>query len=79
MRPHNSSDRFTNVFRQIYECFRLIYECFRLIYEKYAVNIFKEGLFAEHLQPSRIAKLRTLRIKGRNARYQNNCFGSAGG
>lgn len=60
MRPHNSSDRFTNVFRQIYE--------------KYAVNIFKEGLFAEHLQPSRIAKLRTLMIKGRNARYQNKLF-----
>ena len=67
MRPHNSSDRFTNVFRQIYECFRLIYE-------KYAVNIFKEDLFAEHLQPSRIAKLRTLMIKGRNARYQNKLF-----
>ena len=68
------SDRFTSVSGRFTSVFRQIYECFRLIYEKYAVNIFKEGLFAEHLQPSRIAKLRTLMIKGRNARYQNKLF-----
>ena len=35
---------------------------------------FKEGLFGDSLQPSRIPKLRTLRIKERNARYQNKLF-----